>query len=115
MTPLKDGKQEVVDDDDGSRMDSTVSRGTYEEEEEETDPFAVTYNYCEDLIYSIGNACGFATSKNAAKGDKKDSAVSTSKGSGLSAFESWEQYVTDLIFRVDGVSYLFRLSRRIYN
>jgi len=108
MTPLKDGKQQqqqqqsVDDDDEGSRMDSTVSRGTYEEEEE-VDPFAVTYNYCEDLIFSLGKACGLTTPKSAAEGNKKDSSIESIKmDNELSAFESWEQYVTDLIFRVDG-------------
>ncbi len=79
-------------DDEESRMDSTISRGTAYEEE--FDPFAVTYNYCEDLMLSLGNVCGIAP---------KPKKIEENESQEISTFESWENSLVDFIFRTDHV------------
>ncbi len=74
-------------------MDSTISRGTTYTEEE-FDPFAVTYNYCEDLMLSLGNACGIV---------QKPKKVEERESQEISTLESWENSLVDFIFRTDHV------------
>ena len=94
-------KKSKTDDDDG---DSKI--------EADQDPFAMTYNYCEDLIHQITVACGLATPKKAKgksseKGEKDDDTnVEPDNGDeDMSIVDSIVDYATSSLFDAEPVSH----------
>ena len=84
------------EDDDGSKI---------QDDEVEIDAFAMTYNYCDDLIHTITAACGLAPAKSAG-GDKKHA---TERGNvdvdeDMSIVDSIVDYATSSLFTSEPVS-----------
>jgi len=92
---------ELDNDDDEDRDDETISKtDTYDEDEIEADAFTMTYNYCEDILTSLTEACGFKSLKTEEKKKAKSSSSEETNPDEdeFSMVDSFVDYATDAMF-----------------
>jgi len=109
--PVKDRNMAADGTDDYSKLDDdddTKSQGTYGTFDDEPDAFAITYNYCEDLMNAISAACGLSSAA-PTEDDTKDPMEDTKTAAAdkkVSAFDNLIQYTSGFMGQTEPVSSL---------